>query len=30
MGSKRIRGLKEDKRVGCECCISRTGPDEPD
>ena len=24
-GRKRIRGLKV--RVGCECCISRRGPD---
>ena len=28
MGGKRIRGLKA--RVGCECCISRRGPDGPD
>ena len=25
VGRKRIRGLKA--RVGCECCISRRGPD---
>ena len=25
MGGERIRGLKA--RVGCECCISRRGPD---
>ena len=25
MGGKRIEGLKA--RVGCECCISRRGPD---
>ena len=25
MGGKRIRGLKA--KVGCECCISRRGPD---
>ena len=25
MGGKRIRGLKA--RMGCECCISRRGPD---
>ena len=28
MGGKRIRGLKA--RMGCECCISRRGPDGPD
>ena len=28
MDEKRIRGLKA--RVGCECCISRRGPDGPD
>ena len=28
MGEKRIGGLKA--RVGCECCISRRGPDVPD
>ena len=28
MGGKRIGGLKV--RVGCECCISRRGPDGPD
>ena len=27
-GRKRTRGLKA--RMGCECCISRRGPDRPD
>ena len=27
VGGKRIRGLKA--RMGCKCCISRRGPDQP-